>query len=131
MFRASIAPIIRSKKTVTTASGTGHSNGATTFTASLLYMFRASIAPIIRSSGLIRPRWTASLLYMFRASIAPIIRSSGLIRPRWTASLLYMFRASIAPIIRSIKTVTVASGTGRCTVATTCTRDCGYSFLYS
>ena len=31
MFRASIAPIIRSTKNVTAASGTGHSNDATTF----------------------------------------------------------------------------------------------------
>ena len=41
MFRVSIAPIIRSTKNVTAASGAGYSNGATTFL----------------QRGLIRPRW--------------------------------------------------------------------------
>ena len=39
MFRAYIAPIIRSTKNVTAASGIGHSNGATTYTRGYGYIF--------------------------------------------------------------------------------------------
>ena len=48
-----------------------------------------------------------------------------------TAKLLYMFRVSITPIIRSTLNLTAASGTGYSVRATTCTRRCSYSLMYS
>ena len=55
MFRAPLAPIIRSTTTVYAASGTSHTSDNREFkfyycTSWLLYMFRAPLAPIIRST---------------------------------------------------------------------------------